>query len=91
VAGNQRQSTGALDVGPDEFDGGGSVLSSPMTFLVGRVVTSREAAGFSPLLCWRPVFDRAVAIAPCLSVPACWLFVDANTGRLWESQFGEEG
>jgi MFS transporter, ACS family, glucarate transporter len=47
-----------------------------MTFLVGRVVTAREAAGLSKIDCWRPVFD-GVAIA--LTVGAvCWLFVDAT-------------
>ncbi len=47
-----------------------------MTFLVGRVVTAREVAGFTPLLCWRPVFD-GVAIALSLGA-VCWLFVDAT-------------
>ena len=47
-----------------------------MTFLVGRVVESRERAGFSPLECWRPVFD-GVAIALALGA-VCWLFVDAT-------------
>jgi MFS family permease len=47
-----------------------------MNFLVGRVVDGREAAGLSPLECWRPVFD-GVAIG--LAVGAvCWLMVNAT-------------
>jgi ACS family glucarate transporter-like MFS transporter len=47
-----------------------------MTFLVGRIVESREAAGLSKIECWRPVFD-GVAIALALGA-VCWLFVDAT-------------
>lgn len=54
--------------------GGVGVLT--MTWLVGKVVNSRELAGIPKLECWRPVFD-GVAIA--LAVGAlCWLAVDAT-------------
>lgn len=58
-----------------------------MTFLVGRVVEQRERANFSPLECWRPVFD-GVAIALALGA-VCWLFVDA-TRSIVEARRGEE-
>jgi MFS transporter, ACS family, glucarate transporter len=47
-----------------------------MNFFVGRVVDGREAAGLSPLECWRPVFD-GVALGLALGA-LCWLFVDAT-------------
>jgi MFS family permease len=47
-----------------------------MTFLVARVVETREAAGFAKIDCWRPVFD-GVAIGLAVGA-ACWLFVDAT-------------
>jgi hypothetical protein len=47
-----------------------------MTYLVGRVVQSREDLGLSKIECWRPVFD-GVAIALALGA-LCWLFVDAT-------------
>ena len=47
-----------------------------MNFLVGRVVDSREAAGLSPIECWRPVFD-GVALGLGLGA-VCWLLVNAT-------------
>lgn len=47
-----------------------------MTFLVGRIVESREAEGYSKIDCWQPVF-AGVAVALALGA-TCWLFVDAT-------------
>ena len=47
-----------------------------MNLLVGFFVESREAAGLTPLVSWRPVFD-GVAIALAIGA-LCWLFVDAK-------------
>jgi sugar phosphate permease len=60
--------------------GGLGVFS--MTFLVAHVVQSREAAGFSPIEIWRPVFD-GVAVALAFGA-ACWLFVDATKSIVGE-------
>ncbi len=59
-----------------------------MTFLVGYVVTAREAAKFSPRECWRPIFD-GVAIALTIGA-ACWLFVDATQSIVEAKQTDEE-
>jgi hypothetical protein len=54
--------------------GGLGVLA--MNYLVGHVVDAREAAGYSKIDCWRPVFD---SVAAGLAVGAvCWLLVDAT-------------
>ncbi len=47
-----------------------------MNLLVGFFVESRESAGLSPLVSWRPVFD-GVAIALAIGA-LCWLLVDAR-------------
>ena len=55
-----------------------------MNFLVGRVVDGREAAGLSPLECWRPIFD-GVALGLALGA-VCWLFVDATRSIVQSNQ-----
>ena len=47
-----------------------------MTFLVARIVETREKAGIEKIECWRPVFD-GVAIALAIGA-CCWLLVDAT-------------
>ncbi len=59
-----------------------------MTYLVGRVVTAREAAKLTPIECWRPVFD-GVAVALALGA-ACWLFVDATRSIVEAQRMDDE-
>jgi len=58
------------------MNGMGGLGVMVMNFFVGRVVDARQAAGYSLVECWGPVFDY---VAFGLAAGAvCWLFVDAT-------------
>ena len=57
----------------NSMGGAGVMIMNP---LVGRVVDARQAAGLTPIECWRPVFDGVAVGLACGAV--CWLLVDAT-------------
>lgn len=67
--------------------GGLGVLAT--TKLTGWFVSSRKAAGFTPMDCWTPVFD---GVAILLMVGAvCWLFIDPTKSIVERRSEGTEG
>ena len=64
------------------MNGLGGLGVMAMNFFVGRIVDARQAAGFSLVECWRPVFD---GVALGLAVGAvCWLMVDVRRSIVGE-------